>query len=193
MLVVVCIAGLLISLTANMAGDVILANQITMAGETVVDELRQARHAAQVKNRVVEVRFYKPSKPDAFGEPMGVSAIQTFIFDQDNRISQPMREWKRLPEAVKITEEVTLSPLMTQARLKNDWKEGDAKISLPEIGKEYDAYRVRFLPDGTTDLNTQQQWFFTLQSRNAKGVPPANYVTVQIKPTRGNIRTYRPN
>lgn len=193
MLVVVSISTLLLSLAANVAQDVVVGNQITTAGETVTDELRLARHTAQVRNRVVEVRFYKPTAPDAMGDNVGVNSLQTFIYDQDNREAKPVREVRRLPEAVRISEDTSLSPLLGESRIKTDWKEGDMQISLPDAGTDYSVYRIRFLPDGSTDLNAQQQWFLTLYGRNDQDHPPANYVTVQVKPARGTVRSFRPN
>ncbi|TDU67199.1 uncharacterized protein (TIGR02596 family) [Prosthecobacter fusiformis] len=191
-LAVLTLVAVLMSLTANVANDVVEANQISQAGEMVSDELKLARHTAQVRDRVVEVRFYKSTAPNSFGESPGVSAVQAFIFDQDNAEARPVREVRRLPSAVKISEDATLSTLITDARIKTDWKEGDEQKPLPDAGTDYTAYRVRFLPDGSTDLDAQQEWFLTVHSRNARQSPPANYVTVQVKPTRGTVRSFTP-
>lgn len=192
MLVVVSISTILLTLAANVAQDVVVANQITSAGETVMDEFRLARHTAIARDRVVEVRLYRPTASNTFGEAQGINSLQTFIFDEDNNRATPVREARRLPEAIQISENTTLSSLITDARMKNDWKEGDEQIPLADAGTDYTAYRVRFLPDGSTDLDTQEQWFLTLYPRSVRESPPPNYVTVQIKPARGNIRLYRP-
>lgn len=191
-LVVVSISTILLTLAANVAQDVVVANQITSAGETVMDELRLARHTAIAKDRVVEVRLYRPNVPNSFGEDQGVTALQAFIFDEDNATAKPLREARRLPEAIHISEDSSLSTLISDSRLKNDWKTGDEQIPLADAGTDYSAFRIRFLPDGSTDLDTQQQWFLTMYPRSVKESPPPNYVTVQIKPARGTIRSYRP-
>lgn len=191
-LVVISIASILLTLAANVANDVVLANQVTSAGEIVSDELRLARHTAIARDRVVEVRFYKPSVPNSFGEEVGVNALQAFMFDEDNVTARPVREARPLPEGVKVSEDATLSSLITDNRLKNDWKDGDAQIPLGDAGTDYVAYRIRFLPDGSTDLDSQQQWFLTVHPRNSRETPPPNYVTVQVKPVRGTVRSFRP-
>lgn len=192
LLVVMTVATVLLSLAANVAQDIVQANQVTTAGETVVDELRLARYTAITRNRVVEVRFYKPTSLNAFGEESGVTSLQAFMFDQDNNKATPVREVRHLPNAVKISEDATLSTLITAERLKNDWKTGDDQIAIGDAGTDYTAYRVRFLPDGSTDLDTQQRWFLTLYPQNDHKSLPSNYVTVQVKPSRGNIRAFRP-
>lgn len=191
-LVVVSVLTLLLSLAANMAQEVVASNQLTTAGETVADELKLARHTALSKDRVVEVRFYRPDVVDGSGLPTGVSAVQSFVFDEDNMGATPMRELRRLPDSVMISEDSTLSSLLGESRLKADWKDGDEKVRLPGANTEYTTWRVRFLPDGSTDLDAQQQWFVTLHDRNARQSPPPNYVTVQIKPSHGTVRTFRP-
>lgn len=192
LLTVVSIATLLISLGANVATSVVEANQLSQAGEMITDELRLARQTALARDRVVEVRFYKPEAADEFGEQPGVNAMQCFIFDDENAAATPLRDVKKLPGAVKVSDDSSLSSLIVSARLKNDWKDGDTQVSIPDTGTDYSVYRIRFLPDGSTDLDTQQNWFLTLHNRRERQSPPPNYVTVQVKAARGTVRTFRP-
>lgn len=192
MLVVVSIATLLMSVAANVATQVVEGNQLTQAGEMITDELRLARQTALARDRVVEVRFYKPSNANSFGEQPGVNAVQSFIFDDENSAATPLKEIRTLPGAVKVSDDATLSTLIVPARLKSDWKEGDTQLALPDTGTDYSVYRIRFLPDGNTDLDAQQNWFLTLHNRREKQTPPPNYVTIQVKAARGSVRTFRP-
>lgn len=192
MLVVITIVTVLLSMAANTAQEVVEANQLTTAGEMVTDELRLARQTARSRDRVVEVRFFKRSGASSFGGEPIVDSFQVYMFDQDNATATPLGEIRNLPGSVKVSENADLSTLMTENRIKNDWKTGDEQVPLSDGNTEYTAYRVRFLPDGRTDLDTQKIWFLTLHGRNARESPPSNYVTVQIKPARGNVRSFWP-
>lgn len=192
LLVVISIAMLLISLGANVATNVVEANQLSQAGEMIQDELRLARQTALARDRVVEVRFYKPEAADSFGDQQGVNAVQCFIFDDENIAATPLRDVKRLPGAIKVSDDATLSSLIVPARIKTDWTGSDTQVAIPDTGTGYAVYRIRFLPDGGTDLDNQQQWFLTLHNRRERQSPPPNYVTIQVKPARGTVRTFRP-
>jgi hypothetical protein len=74
----------------------------------------------------------------------------------------------------------------------------DLGFSLPAVGTAYTAARFSFLPDGSTNLppqTAQLQWFLTVHEA-VKGdnltTPPPNFATLQIQPSNGKIRTYRP-
>jgi hypothetical protein len=70
----------------------------------------------------------------------------------------------------------------------------DLGYPIPDAGTSYTAYRFRFLPDGTTNLPSQQ-WFLTVHDV-LKGdkltTPPPNFVTLQIQPNNGKVLFYHP-
>ena len=193
MMVVLAIITLFVTMTTQVANHVVAANNLTMAGESVQDALRSARHLAMVKDRVVEVRFYKTNDAENLAEKAQIRSMQIFLFDADNLNARPIRRMIKLPGNVVVSDNEKLSSLMAEDRVKNNWKKQDPKLSLPGSGNGYVAYTLRFLPNGGTDLDTQKLWFATLHAAHEAGEPPANYVTVQVKATRGTIRTLRPN
>jgi uncharacterized protein (TIGR02596 family) len=193
MMVVVAILGLIISMTIQAANHVVASNNLTLAGEALQDQLRSARHLAIAKDRVVEVRFYKTSDPESMEAKSHIHSMQTFLYDDENLGARPFKEILKFPNSVVMSDRETLSSLITDSRVKKNWKQQDPKVAVPGSGTAYVAYSLRFMPDGSTDLDTQKLWFATLHASHETTVPPANYVTVQVKAARGTIRSLRPN
>ena len=193
MMVVVAILALIISMTTQMANHVVASNNLTLAGEALQDQLRSARHLAIAKDRVVEVRFYKTSDPESMEAKLHIHSMQTFLYDDENLGARPFKEIFKFPNNVVLSDREQLSSLITDSRVKKNWKQQDPKVAVPGSGSAYVAYSLRFMPDGSTDLDTQKLWFATLHASHETTVPPANYVTVQVKAARGTIRSLRPN
>ncbi|MCX6857423.1 MAG: Verru_Chthon cassette protein D [Verrucomicrobia bacterium] len=193
MMIVVSILALIIGMTTQMANHVVASNNLTLAGESMQDALRAARHLAMAKDRVVEVRFYKTSDPESMEAKSHINSMQTFVFDAENLSAKPFKQIIKFPSGVVLSDNETLSSLVTESRIKKNWQERDPKVAVPGSGGAYVAYTLRFMPDGSTDLDTQKLWFATLHASHETKLPPDNYVTVQVKATRGGIRTLRPN
>jgi len=192
LLVVITIVTLLLSLVVPTVGAVSKANQLSMGIQTVVSEMSVARQSALTRNRVVEVRFYKFQSAERLADAPEVAALQAFIFDETNMVARPLAEVKYLPNGAVISDEASLSSIITDARLKNNWSTLDVKSPLPNgINLDYQVYRLRYLPDGSTDLGSGA-WFLTLHGANEHGVPPPNHAAIQIDAFNGSLRLYRP-
>lgn len=192
MLVVMTIVTLLMSLVVPIAGGVSKANQLSMGIQTVVSELGVARQSALTQNRVVEVRFYKFASTERLADAPEVAALQTFIFDATNMIARPLAEVKHLPNGAVISDVASLSSIITDPQLKNNWTTLDPKLPLPRgIYDDYQVYSLRFRPDGSTDLGSGE-WFLTIHGVNESGNPPPNHAAIQIDSFNGSMRLYRP-
>lgn len=191
LLVVISLVALLIGLAVPATSGTVKANQLSMGIQTVVDELSVARQTALSKNRIVEVRFYKFKSSERMALVDEVAALQTFLFDETNTIAEPVGEVRHLPHGAVISEDTSLSSILNTSRVKT-WTDGDPKRPLMRgIDVSYSAYRIRFRPDGSTDLGTGE-WFLTLHGSQDTGAPPPNHATIQIDPYNGSLRLYRP-
>lgn len=192
LLVVIVIVSLLLALLVPATSSISKANQISMGIQTVVDSLSIARQTALAQNRVVEVRFYKFASEERLSNSEEVAALQAFVFDETNTIAKPIGEVQYLPNGAVMSGLENYSTLLQAGRVK-DWNsESDPQLPLPRgIGTEYTAYRLRFRPDGSTDLGSGE-WFLTVHGATDVGSPPANHAAIQIDPHNGSLRLYRP-
>lgn len=191
LLVVISLVALLIGLAVPATSGTLKANQISMGIQTVVDELSVARQTALAHNRIVEVRFYKFNTPERMASREEVAALQTFLFDETNTIAKPVGEVKHLPHGAVVSDDPSLSSILSASQVKT-WTDADPKVPLMRgIDVAYTAYRIRFRPDGATDLGTGE-WFLTVHGSKDTGSPPPNHATIQIDPYNGSLRLYRP-
>lgn len=193
LLVVITIAAILLTFAVPVTNSVLTANQVTTGIQMVVDGLSLARQTAITQNRVVEVRFYDfASLERGDATTKEVSAFEAVIYDETNTKSSPLATVEHLPGGVVISKDESYSTLLKPSREKTNWTIDDPKQSLPRgIGSSYQAYALRFRPDGSTDLGSGS-WFLTLHGSRETGSPPANHAAVQIDPYNGSLRLYRP-
>lgn len=193
LLVVITIAAILLTFAVPVTNSVLTANQVTTGTQMVVDGLSLARQTAITQNRVVEVRFYDfASLERGDATTKEVSAFESVIYDETNTKSSPLATVEHLPGGVVISKDESYSTLLKPSREKTNWTIDDPKQSLPRgIGSNYQAYALRFRPDGSTDLGSGS-WFLTLHGSRETGSPPANHAAVQIDPYNGSLRLYRP-
>lgn len=204
LLVVVAIVVSLASFAMPAMNTVLKGSQLTQGAQMVGDQLSLARQAALSSNRCVEVRFYQYGDPQIPGEqPSNPSAgkyraLQLFQV-QETGATLPMGKMQVLPSSIIFDSGATLSTLFGSTLVRNaaSWTASDPKISLPRIGTNYNCCAFRFLPDGSTNLSpaTGSSWFTTLHAINDQDSlpsPPANFFTIQVDPTNGHIKTFRP-
>ena len=202
LLVVISILILVMALAAPAVNSVMRGSQISQAGQAVNDQLSLARQTALSKNHAVEVRFYEFVDSEMPGEQAATTgtghlrALQSFEM-LDSGTAVAVGKMQRIQPSIIIDSGGTLSSLIDPA-LKKTFSptSGDPQVSLPRVGSYY-CYAFRFLPDGSTSLSPTavNQWFLTLHNINdgdSLATPPKNFITLQIDPTNGHIRTYRP-
>lgn len=207
-LLVIVLVSILMSIAAPAVSSMVHAYKLTQSAQLISGQLGYARQLALTKNHAVEVRFYRYGDIYSQGEdPTNASsgkfrAFQTFKV-LETGVLIPLTEVFTLASSSIIMDSgSTLStiigkatgstsvPSLTTGTLLN--------VSIQSAGLNYDAVAFRFLPDGSTTLPLQtstQLWFITLHDL-AKGdkldAPPPNFITLQINPSNGKIRTYNP-
>jgi uncharacterized protein (TIGR02596 family) len=194
LLVVISLLILLMTIIVPAVTHMLHSSQLAQAGQLLSDQLALARQFALAKNLPMEVRFYRFSDPSVIGEQStpasagSYRAFQTFkIMESGEAVAQGRVQ--QLPSSTIIDPSTKLSSLLGSAPpvLSNTFP-------IPRVGTEYHAVSFRFLSDGSTDLpKTGALWFLTVRLLNdrSNSVPP-NYVTVQVDPYNGHIKTFRP-
>jgi len=198
LLVVIAILMIGSILVVPSIGGILQSSRLSQSGETLAGQLRLARQHALTKNQPVEVRLLRIRTEGEPGESGRYVAYQYFGIAEDGGLTRKVQV-QRLPDAVFIDDGETLSTLIgnagtsgTSPQLIAGTQLGD---SLPGVGTGYDAVRFRFLPDGSTDLPRNGKWFLTLHSdeeSHGGEEPPPNYFTLQIDPSNGHVKTFRP-
>jgi uncharacterized protein (TIGR02596 family) len=209
LLLVIAIIGIVTTLTIPAANTILRGSQLTQSAQMINEKIGLARQTALSKNHSIEVRLYQFADPSVTGEQAGNAgtgkyrAIQTFeILESGSAV--PLGKMQRIAPSIIIDSGGTLSSLLdaaTTPALKKAWTPQDPKVSLPNIGINYNCCSFRFLPDGSTNLAPATgKWFFTMHNirpGSSTGVdglvdPPPNFFTIQIDATNGHIRTFRP-
>jgi uncharacterized protein (TIGR02596 family) len=203
LLVVMGIIALLAAVAIPTVGPLLRSSQLTRADQIVVGELGAARMAAIAQNRKVEVRFYCFGDDTLPGEsaasPAGgkFRAVQSFTVS-GNGVATPLSKMAQLPDGVIMDSNRSLSSIFDgNIRTCNS----APALPIPRAKQAYQYFSVRFLPNGSTDLQpsvngAKQLWFVTLHStRDGDNLsrPPANFWTIQIDPRNGTIKNYRPS
>jgi len=194
LLVVIAIVALLASFIVPAMSSVLQGNQLSKAASQVQQNLVTARQTAQTRNRRVEVRFYSFISPDVPGGSNAFQAMQSFLIEEDGSYT-PLSKVAKLPGTMLINESSTLSPLIAD-RPNKTWTPGtDPQIPVPGVGTSYTAKGIEFRPDGGTLLASSSQWFLTIHAARlgkSTTTPPPNFITIQIDPLAGSLRTYQP-
>ena len=198
LLVVIAIIAMMASFTMPAMSSVLQANQLSRAGQQVQRFLVSARQGAQTRNRRVEVRFYSYTRPEDAGSGNVFNAMQSFLIAEDGSAT-PLAKLNRLTGTILFNEGAALSSLLAGLTNKTWSGTNDPQVSLPGVGTAYTARCFQFRPDGRPDAGTAlsltDKWFLTVHAaRHGKGItaPPSNYITLQIDPLSGTLRTYQP-
>lgn len=207
-LAVLGIMALIAVLALPAAGTVLRGSQLTQGAQTVSEQLGLARQLALSSNHKVEVRFYQFADSQAPGESTGTPstwkfrAMQTFQIDESG-VATPLGKMQMVPASIIIDSGASLSSVLDAGAtpsLQKTWypSKGDPQVSLPRnVGINYNCCAFRFLPSGATTLPASGQWFLTLHNINdgdklAMNSKQVNFVTIQIDPSNGHLRTFQP-
>lgn len=190
LLIVVAMVAILSVLTITALGSSMRATRLTQGTQQVLDQFHLARQFALTRNRTVETRFYQFTNES----DRGWQAMQNFELKEDGTV-EPLGRMVRLPEGVLLGASAELSPLLVANRAKI-WTATDPQISLPTVGTAYATRKLRFHPDGSTDLPVGgNHWFVTLHSdeknETLTALPP-NFSLIQVNPWTGRPQLYRP-
>lgn len=207
MLIVISVIGVLLAMSAPRVFSLLRANELTTQGETLRNWLAQAQQHALATNAPVEVRFFRYTDEDAGQVDDAFRAAQYYQYDRFGAL-QPESQIMHIRNPLSLSSDPRLSNILDQRqnpsgnvivgqevrRLFGNAVQGSVQFA-----------SFRFLPDGSTDLDTRPNpnspahaWFLTLVedgrtgAGNANSDLPRNFVCLQIDQFNGSIREFRP-
>ena len=189
LLVVIAIMALVSVLALPAFNQIAGGHAMVTATDLLVGQLAKARQRSIALNRNVEVRFY--ALPGDGGKDRYAS-WQTFVATDD-----PSEPWKadgrvqNLPSRIAFDSGATLSPLIANQSPRNG---SDTTHVLPSVGLAYQYVTLTLRPDGTAFPAGASTALTVREARLEDGASelPANYGMVQIFPSTGLIRSFRP-
>jgi uncharacterized protein (TIGR02596 family) len=204
MVVVIAIIGIIAVFAIPAASTIIRGSQLSLASQTLTDQISLARQYALTKNRSIEVRFYRFGDPEAPGEKADdpstgqFRALQIFeVFEGGAPL--PIGQVQRLPATTMINcqQLSTLLDVTSGTGSQSPQKPSDQDPDLPRgVKKNYEYCSFRFRPDGSTNLLPTKTWYATVHlitDNVTSDTPPPNFFTLQIDPVAGTIKSYRPS
>ena len=191
-LLVVIIIGALVTITAPSIQGAVTASRLRDSAASISNELFEAQQLAITLGTETEVRFYQVPDP-ASGD--AVPLLRKF---QTYTLSQP-------PDGPGVTaaQSGVFVPAgqPTSVHYSVVISSGVAQSSIVALGFNTDKndphgpfIGFRFHADGSTDLSPKKEWFLTVVERKPGGgaTKPVNFVTLQIDPASGRVRSFQP-
>lgn len=206
MLVVMAIIVILISLVTPSLTGILKANSLTQGSQNIIGQLTLARQVALTQNHPVEVRFYQYADPNLSGEVAGdpstgkFRALQTFTIS-DTGYATPTSKVEHFANTFMIDSGPTLSSILAQATAGVTsgpvLTQSPQAYNIPGVDKYFNSVAFRFNPDGSTSLGPPPNggWFITshqIQYGDRMSKAPPNFATLQIDPSNGSLREFRP-
>lgn len=165
------------------------SSRLTAAADQVLGALNEAQGLAITFSTEVEARFFEA--PDSGRDPgLERDSIQIFrLADADAPFNprdafEPASARQSLPEGISFSRVEKFSSLR-RTRPKSE----------PDNGSTPAAAVIRFLPDGSTQLDGTGLWFLSLVEERMRDVEtlPSNFATIQLDPATGRLELHRPN
>ena len=192
MVAVISIIAVITILTVPAVNGYLRGQRLSTASAALAGALGEAQQLAQTRNRTVEVRFYRCTNPETPGSVAAYCGYQILLSDSNGGLS-PQRGVTWLGPDVIFAEKADFSTVLKDAPTKAT----EADAELPRVKHDYEYAVIRFLPAGGTSLGkaSADRWCLTLVNETAYTDPdilPPNFITVQIDPYTGSLRTLQP-
>lgn len=193
MLTVIALIAILLALTMPAFKQISGGLEMSTTSQNLIAQLTQARQTAIARNRDVELRIY--SYEGSLGNEKHYQAYQSFLAKDDSSSAwEPLGTIQKLPVQIVFDSGSTLSPLIGDQTAKPGSASG---VKISGAGLDYDYVTVTFRPDGSAlpDAAGARGVFLTIKEARLPDpgtALPDNYAIVQIFPSTGLIRSYRP-
>ncbi len=179
LLVVITIMAVLVGVTVPAVQGVMGGRNLGDAGGIVVTQLQAARQAAITRNAAVQWQILKV--PDArTGDAGAFRVVRSLIMEPGGREWKPLGRPEWLPKATWVDEDVARSPMLGQQTNVTNLPASIASSSSV-------AAWVIFDGAGRASVDIAGNWLTLVGRSNSN-----DFVTVQIEPVSGRVRTYRP-
>jgi len=191
-LLVVLIIGTLLGITAPAIQGAVTASRLRDSAASISSELFEAQQLAISLGTETEVRFYQLPDPMSADPAPLLRKLQVFALGQpptgpgdganQGGVFKPAGPPHSLNSSLVISSTTAFSSIVNLG-FQTDKNDRQGRF-----------VAFRFHADGSTDLPPQKEWFLTVLERKAKGTPvkPVNFVTLQIDPASGRVRSFQP-
>ncbi len=179
LLFVIAIMAVLLSLIIPAVQGVMSSRNLGEAGGVVMTQLQAARQAALTRNAAVQWQILKV--PDARnGDPAAFRVVRTLIMEPGSREWKPLGRPEWLPQATWADESNDRSPMLAQQT---------SVTNLPPSISSSSSVAAWLIFDGAgrASVDSAGNWLTLVGRSNTN-----DFVTVQIEPVSGRVRTYRP-
>jgi uncharacterized protein (TIGR02596 family) len=185
LLVAVGIIALLAVMAIPAFNHLLRAGQLAGGGRMLIDEIAFARQTALSRNLPVEVRIYKlPPHNRVTGGASTWRGFQAVEIGAGGE--KPLGNPKYLPTGVIIAPDEDRSSMLTLG-------ERTPAANLGEYSTANVRYvALRFSPSGTANLTNANNFLTLVTERDKPLSAGANFVTVQVNPVTGAVRSFRP-
>ncbi|XHR30630.1 MAG: Verru_Chthon cassette protein D [Chthoniobacteraceae bacterium] len=182
-LVVMMLMGIMLALVVPSVSSMLGSNNLTQAGQLIVDQVGLARQIASTRNCTVEIRLI--ALPNL--SPNGFSAMQLWAAPAASGTNDmvPVDRLVTLPQGTTISPDATkLSKLLSVT----------TATKTMSTGVRYTAFQIRASGNVTPAATSMSDMYLTvIPTRFADATTlPANYVIVQINSNAGTTLVYRP-
>ena len=203
LVVVIAIIGMIAAFVVPAFSSLVNGPTMNQASAMLANELNSARQYAMTKNRSVEVRFLRYLDPEVPGEGPGSKIPPQFRAIQLLEVLEggtpvPLGKVEPLPQSTILCageRSSVLDPASASSQMART-PNAATDIGLPRgIDRNYDFVSFRYLPDGSTTLAANHNWFVTVLAAKDQGTEaklPSNFFILQIDPVSGTTRGFRP-
>ncbi len=196
LLVVMAIVGVMAAVIIPSIGPMLRSYNLNRAGSMITDELTFARQAALTQNADVEVRFYQIGAA-TYTANAPFLAFRAFL----SASNQPLDKIKFLPDQIMVSANAdaantptTFSPMLDATTYATVLTTGQDTLPAATSPTAFVSFKFR-ATGGTNLVPVTSPWYLTVCGRNvavnSNGLP-TNYVSLQVDPVSGSVRTYRP-
>ena len=198
LLVVMAIMGIMLYQTVPAISSLQESNNLTFAGQSVIDTFAVARQYAASRNQSVSIRFITSSASTTLGYK-GYDVVQIWKTDPVTLLPVASERMIRFPTGIEISSDATLSPLVAAGG--GGLVGTSSNMPAGSIAGSYVQFSVR--PDGNIVVSNpptgeaaarQPRYFLTLlpPRYDSSSALPKNYITVQVNPDTANTSVFRP-
>ena len=191
-LLVIIIIGALLAVTTPAIQGAVAASRLRDSAASISSELFEAQQLAITQGTETEVRIYQlPDLADPDPSPV-LRKVQVFTLSQPpdgpsagedaQGLFIPVGSPTSLGTGIIISSSTVFSSVVAR---------GFQTDNHDHLGR---FVAFRFHADGSTDLTPNKEWFLTLVERKLSQhtVKPKNFVTLQIDPASGHVRSFQP-
>lgn len=183
LLVVIAIIAALATAAVPAFNKLVMAGRLAAGGRMLIDEITFARQTALSRNLPVELRIYKLPKDNA---PSTSVWRGCQVFEMGSAGERSVGNLKFFTEPVVITEDTQKSSMLTMT----------AQTPTKDVGPYSAAsvryVAVRFSPSGMAGVTNSNNYVTLVLEKDKPLSEGANFVTVQVNPVTGTVRSYRP-